>query len=516
MQHAEAVNALHEILPLIKTEGSAESAIIKFAEEKKLASAQVEKLAQVLNQARTLSFLDKNPDNRGADFPILDPAEIVKRYTENSGNSKCATLQPYADVFGGYKVVPSTDGTNQMRHVKTLPPRMAVPNFQKAAAESLKPEVKVDGKKVEQDPYYLECEAREFDRKKRDEVDEAVIESGEADIVMEQAKETSKKAYQELHERCLHLPFHEVEEDATMLGITADEKSVIAKLATDLNGYWGRENVQRFTVPDPKRHLAWDRHNIVDGIRKVAAANMLVKQAAEYATYVKKKASYSPPTVEPLYAQADEEEMRRDRYDNPATRAQRDKELKNKLQGNPANGAPRPNYNIFRDILQFPEPDKPKEKVHTTPGIDSAAAALKDILKEYPGISTQIQGAHGEQESKGLVSGLLQSEAPGKRQRSIDESYHSTRSLGTLQKLMMTDPILREADPDLIVDAFNDLMQTDPEIAKTPQMLAFQLREALQYGGIPASSAKTIADISKSREDASKNRRERTEALYKQ
>jgi hypothetical protein len=100
------------------------------------------------------------------------------------------------------------------------------------------------------------------------------------------------------------------------------------------------------------------------------------------------------------------------------------------------------------------------------------------------------------------------------RAQKIDANYEDAVAVGNLQKLMLTDPILSEADPYELVDMFNDLRVANPEAAKSTNMLRFALREALQYGGIPQQSAKTLTEIDRTAVQARELRREALKDLY--
>jgi len=104
--------------------------------------------------------------------------------------------------------------------------------------------------------------------------------------------------------------------------------------------------------------------------------------------------------------------------------------------------------------------------------------------------------------------------APKFRQKGIDHAVRDVSFVSNLQRLIMTDPILGEADPQHLVDLANDLQKGDPRIAHNPNQLRFALREALQYGGVPIQTHKTLADIDKSHSQAEETRAKTEDARY--
>jgi hypothetical protein len=82
MDHNEIVAALEDLVPEINRTKNPQSVLIKYANEKNLSPAQLEKMGQVFNIVRTLSFMEKNSSNRGATFPLLDVPKMVAEYTK--------------------------------------------------------------------------------------------------------------------------------------------------------------------------------------------------------------------------------------------------------------------------------------------------------------------------------------------------------------------------------------------------------------------------------------------------
>jgi hypothetical protein len=76
------------LIPEIKETGDPHGTIIKFAEEKNLAPALMERLGYIYNTAKTVNYLDKSASSsRGESFTILDVESMVKEYTSKKANT---------------------------------------------------------------------------------------------------------------------------------------------------------------------------------------------------------------------------------------------------------------------------------------------------------------------------------------------------------------------------------------------------------------------------------------------
>ena len=76
------------LIPEIKKTGDPSGAILKFASEKNLAPALVERLGYIYNTAKTVNYLDKSAaDKRGNSFKILDVPELIKNYTSKQAKA---------------------------------------------------------------------------------------------------------------------------------------------------------------------------------------------------------------------------------------------------------------------------------------------------------------------------------------------------------------------------------------------------------------------------------------------
>ena len=154
------------------------------------------------------------------------------------------------------------------------------------------------------------------------------------------------------------------------------------------------------------------------------------------------------------------------------------------------------------------------EKFVATP----AAAATKTLTSFVPRAtpSSVAEYLTGPSDDKGALIDLLSPTfSPKNRQAKIDKSIKETGIVTNLQHMLLTDPILSEADPHELVSLFNDLQQSDPTLGEDSNRLRFALREAMTYGGIPSQTAKTLTDINKSKQQAIESAGKTQDNLYK-
>lgn len=79
-----------------------------------------------------------------------------------------------------------------------------------------------------------------------------------------------------------------------------------------------------------------------------------------------------------------------------------------------------------------------------------------------------------------------------------DESLDKGLQEIALQKLMLTDPIIAEADQATVQDLYTTIADLSPTVAKDPIRLAPVLKEALQYDALPMQQIKDLLSIEES------------------
>ena len=111
MNHQQAIEVLESLLPRMKEEGRPEQVLLKYASDRNLAPAQLEKMAQIYNTAATLTYLEKSED-RGGSFHVIDTPPLLQEYTAYKPLAKAATETPET---------PETPGThNPLRFPRAM------------------------------------------------------------------------------------------------------------------------------------------------------------------------------------------------------------------------------------------------------------------------------------------------------------------------------------------------------------------------------------------------------------
>lgn len=65
----------------------------------------------------------------------------------------------------------------------------------------------------------------------------------------------------------------------------------------------------------------------------------------------------------------------------------------------------------------------------------------------------------------------------------IDAEMKGARATAALHDLMTNDEVLSESDPQMVIDAYNDIVSTAPDLADRPGVLRGALRKAVHQGG---------------------------------
>ena len=97
----------------------------------------------------------------------------------------------------------------------------------------------------------------------------------------------------------------------------------------------------------------------------------------------------------------------------------------------------------------------------------------------------------------------------------IDSMLEALQTRTLLERMLLTDPIIREADPDMVVSLYNTLQQANPEIARDPNLIRFALREAIQYESVPLHTYKDLVETDEKRQKALTARDYNTNARYR-
>jgi hypothetical protein len=126
----------------------------------------------------------------------------------------------------------------------------------------------------------------------------------------------------------------------------------------------------------------------------------------------------------------------------------------------------------------------------------------------FSGVNKAVDTVAGK--GYGLMEPVLQKALSGgfnDDQQMVDRDYTDARHLATLQRLIMTDGVLSEADPEKVVSMYNTLRQMAPSLAGDANVMRVALRSAIQHDGISPFDIKSFLDTESARQKTDYNRR---------
>lgn len=523
MSPIAVIRTIESLLPQIVKSGNAERCLLEHARANNLAPEQLQKMATTLNTARSLSWMENNPDMRGATIPLVDPVKLAAAYTNYSQPTLPVKRASVAVLDGPTQVPDFFKAASAPAPVKSATTvDAATPTSKEVAYEGWLEKQACALRNVETTQMVREDAWEEFDK---------------VATKIAKAIRNSPGAHAEMREDIQQL----FPSGCSSFDYAAGLASQYTKLAavTDHKA--------------TKRYIVRDRHGVMDLVKaaagcldRVRACDMLIDEiAAEGDLIVEKSASARRPAfTDPEEDVGTSASGGASQAGGPPPRTGPDVRRAPRPQGN---GMPR------RDMPPNPQPaggrpqgarrgqpavagggrgaggggaggeteegdDKPgKDRPQKSMGdstVDFASHVAKMLTGLSDGLSSKTESMFGASAKPG-INLMLSDYAPGKRQQKIDRGVTEVRTVTNLQRLMLADPILQEANPEQLVAIFNSLQQDDPTIGQNMSRLRFALREALQYdGAVPIQTSKALADLDKTRLDADLKRRATMSEIY--
>lgn len=460
MNHQVVLEVLEDLLPEIKKTGEPSDVLLKYARDNNLSPAQLEKMAQTFNQAKTLTYLDKS-ENRGGSFSLLDPSELISRFTDEDSFPDEYSLK-VAEEGGLDKVASEEDQSILTRFEGPFLLGVATPALDKIAAEEMKQE------ESEKDMVWRhEKEAAEL--RKQIELAEQVRDVAVGDII-----KVARQIQWFLRED------NELDKATLDLDVCADlgydEGCRVLKQAYGDSSYDTTVTKEASVDQTFNRETTPDRVKALEMVRVLKQAMDTREAAVAYLEDLEKEAA-----TQTREHQGQREQRRGHTFrESPSIEriSEESKDVGDYLS------------RVTENFIVAP----------ASRGADAIAGAKRPItrLEESLGLSRQD---------------LLPKK--NKTQEKVDMSYNEVQAATTLARLMQTDPILSEADPDEVTDMFNTLQNTDPEFVRDPARLRMALREAVQYGMIPMHTLKEMTSMRKERAQASDIERQTQKEKYK-
>jgi hypothetical protein len=448
---SKVLSWLEEILPDIKRTGDPEGVMLKFAAANNLAPALLEKLAQVYNSAKTLNFIEKAA-NRGATFKVVDADALMRKYTAVDAVEKAAEVNEWIDRPTEKSAGLTVTIGDRWPTATATHPELSAPleNHLGAKRANAKAELRARSNAQTTEENYRQ--------------------------VVFDLSENINDQVTKIAERIRVLPdfdFTQLEADA--LGL----HGVAVKEACDLlSSRLTRRHFRhkRASAGGPAR-LVRDQHGLVAAIAALQDAVELHKSAASLESeYI--KASAAPATLErqtkaTVPTLTENTDTKEEKAPAPAS----DGKAKDTKEKRPAEGD------------KSSAPPAQGSGAPAKPGPSLLAGAMNNI-PAAPEPVTMMQN---------LVREALPTRNTG--QQKVDRDFEDLQSQIVVERLLMTDPILTAADPQVVVSLANSIRTQAPHVARDINAMRFALREAVQYNALPTHSVKDLAGIEKTRVD---------------
>ncbi len=454
------VSWFEELIPEIKKSGSVKDTMLKFANDKNLAPALLEKLGHVYNTAKTVTYLDKcasERKKRAETFNVLDVSEMLDDYTKSANESAKYSDSDFSSLDSGrftdlFKKELNFDDLNNLENADDYQEvKLASQQISDWKKESI-------GLANSENAEQLIFDLTEDNRK---------IASEISDYVRDSHNEVS---------------FTDMERDAKYY-FGDCVKQACDYVADYMEGI--KFSVKRASDAG-KRRLIQD----TTFLQKFATIqnNLNLKEQAE--VYKKEAIVQIPPHVLQQQKKPKKKQKKSPPVKNnpAAAKAKKEKELKEdrgqvtdwvEAQPSPTVDAPRPGGDTpFGDFL-----NEGGDKAKAVAGY--AKETLTDIAKGIPSVGnlSNSLGSAGR-----TAEDFLKLLSPGRQsdQELIDRELDEANYSALIQDLIMTDPILSEEDEDKVVDLYNTIKSVAPELSKDKNVVRVVLRGGVQYDGIAA------------------------------
>ena len=461
-----------DITPAVRQSRNPEAELLKFATAQNLPPAQLEALAQLYNTAATVAYLDK-ASVKGASFHIVQVPPLLDEYLKvRPTEAKSATVM--ADTWENLGV---------LGDIGSLPKCFAGLKGMKATFDGSPDdcfEVKI---------------ARVVSSRETERLD------SERGVVIEQGKQALFNLGEDLREELEKVSrvfrvwdppaFDALESDALLqhgptIKCACDHA---AKWLTDAGvavkraaGPGGRRLVQDHEMLSKfarlKDLLEW-RQQIQDEV------GGLEKEAAQAATSAKEK--QAPAGYPDTQTGHSSQKQPGQSGKGPSSRGPI-------VDGGTQVQGIAKNNDLFGGEGSWIRDKAPEQAEKTfgelSTGLDSMTDRNSVIGKLF---RERFEEVVGERNNRG--------------QKLMDEGAGNARRQAVIQQLLLTDPVLSEADPEHVMSLYNSLTQAMPDVAGDPNVMRMALRSAIQHDGISPFDLKQMTDTQTAGQQQGLNRR---------
>lgn len=483
MTQQKILDTLDTLMPEVVSTNNPEATLLKFAKKNNLYPTQLEKLGHAFNQCKTLVGLSKQA-NRGDSFSILDVPSMVEKY---------ATYDPKEVLTKKQKEVhKQVDKITKSASLMTMTcERVPQPDF----IEQLR--FKNAENYEENYEYELKANPGTFDitlNKSASEtelsLDEKINLLKEAQQQYRDAKETAGIVMQGVHhnieQTCEKIAGYIRKNASAWFEIVEDAAHKFgpdcASAIDTIENYFEVKHIPFNPVDLSKKasstYIIYDNHKMLDTINGLMNDLGIYKEAEAH--------------------KADAEENVQKLHDQIGLLIKESGYLTQ-----PQGIRPSVTY-----LVTPPNKDKNSNKAKPElPELKGTTESLLDFynqdVKPYGDLPGEIKD-NLTSIIKTIDDSILIDKKKNKKKR--DEEEYRLSYEQNLQKLLLSDPVLSEANPMEVQELFQTIASISPTFAKNDRMMATALKEAIQYGAVPVSMLKDIADFEEKHVKADKLR----------
>jgi len=471
MEHFTAIKVIENLAQDINLTQDPKNVLIKYAEDKNLSPAELERLGQVYNSAKTLSHLEKSA-NRGDTYSVLDIEDLVKTYM---GHTKEAAVikQASTSVIKGGK----------------LPNLFNIESLEKSASEETSEFGSIFLDKM---PNYARENVLQFLYELPDTIHEL------KGSIQKSASQIARSFYFE--NVALQDTLEKVARDsAASHNKNSDAILFVAKKAVNYFGEEVQPDLEKYaSVKVVKDTTGWLNQfsELQESIDLLEELSEIAKSAASLIEFVG-----GEPVVVDLG----------------------DFGLGVKTRSNNASNATTANTGTDANVT-MPDPvDNPSNPVDNPPSnsdqIDTArsSAILDYLIAKEISKNTPVEAETSKELNLKALESLknladnsfdnlvakqfnLPAVNRGYTAAKIDKRTSSIEAAATIHELMQ-DPVISAHSPQMVVSLYNSLSQVNPTMMRDKNVAKFALREALQYEGVTPHTYAQLAGIEKDKAD---------------
>jgi len=488
----ETINLLNSIMPDIISSKDPEGTMLKCAEAHNLSPAQLEKLGQTFNTAKTIVGLEKQA-NRGDSFKIVDVPSLISKYAtyspEKTLSNKSKKVHEKVD-----SLFDDADGWGAC--LTTTKSASALPDLSKLVFDQIASGT-VDDTDQEEMQIDISDRSNTWQWNKSASTKSLIEGTYEMGLAQDTIDQLLFEIPMEITEKCASIKYKLTPDDGRWAEAAEDITDILGEKSAAViatveeyfeNVHHSYDTYEDFSKRAFTRNLACDRHGIIKLAKEIAELqDMLEKVAAQQPVVIVPAApAQAAPAAAPVVVPA-----------TPPAVAQPNRRNRNRAQAQQGN-APAAGGNAVPANTNN-DKDAPK-KSKDDDGEDYTPRPVEDITALIDAMSANKLALEQEDilNTKPVkeLEALLNYIGPKSdtRAKTIDNAIRQAQMDTTLQQLMLSDDVISEADPAEVRELFNTIASVSPTLATDPGKMGPALKEALQYGSVPVN---ILADVSK-------------------